>query len=370
MGYNAYDNMALQFASYGFECALIGYTFIASNIKHNNINTTSVVIVAVIILFNYLISPNEPEYSDLIKYVGYLGCFIFGDYLARNYDVLKVHNIWLYSIIIIPAILVAFFDDTILKNMFFRTPNGFVYLGVAIGAFYLLIKGRQKKYLLRATLISGLYILICTSLGVVVAALLTYTILNLKRKHLPYLILGIVAFLMAVFFIDIPLFVRIRDVFTVWRYVYDNNGLANIQNVDFVEINKLDQKGERTDSASSIWRIVHWIGIFKLYVEQIWTIPFGMGAGFSVKTTGLYPHNDYLLILSEYGLVVFCFFFKFLANIYRRLKNENFFIYFILTMLLYHFTENLLNNFPPGAILYVIIGWSLRKYGTKYVVNS
>ena len=34
-------------------------------------------------------------------------------------------------------------------------------------------------------------------------------------------------------------------------------------------------------------------------------------------------------------------------------------------MLLYYLTENLLYNFPPGALMYFVIGWTFCKYGSR-----
>ena len=363
MGSYAYENSALRILSYLFECALIAYIFIASSRSHSNhINYIAVSIVSIIIVLNYMFSPNEPEYSDLLKFLGYYGCFKYGDYLASRYDNLKVNKICLLLIVFLPALLVAFLDHTVYKNFFFRSPNGFVYLGVAIAAFYLLVAGHDKKHFLIAVLVAAFYILICTSLGVVVAALLAIMVLNLKSTHIIYIILGVFLLYNIILFVDIPIFVRIRDVFNVWDYIFDYN-IRDISNVDLHELNNLDKEGERTDSSSSVWRIVHWINLLQMYLSNAWAIPFGLGAGFSVKATDFAPHNCYLQILIEYGLVVFIFFIKFVFKVYRSLKTEGMLIYFILTMLLYYLTENLLYNFPPGALMYFIIGWTLCKYG-------
>ena len=151
-----------------------------------------------------------------------------------------------------------------------------------------------------------------------------------------------------------------RDVIAVWEYVFDNG--ITINNVDYDELNNLERMGARNDVSSSVWRFSQWTRLFIAYVSEIWTIPFGLGAGFAVKQTGLYPHNDYLLILTEYGLIVFMCIIKGVLRIYKRLKNEKMFIYFILTMLLYHLTENLLTYFPAEAFLFFLIGWCLYNY--------
>lgn len=369
MGSYAYDNTPLRLASYTFECILIAYVFIVTLGNYSaNINYVVVTIVSLIIIANYAFSQNEPEYTDLLKYLGYLGCYMYGDFLARRYDSLRLNKFILYSIVLIPVVLVAFLDNTELKNFFFRSPNGFVFLGVSIATFYLVVVGKNNRNFLKAVFIALFYVLICTSLGVVVAALLSILILNFSRKYLLYVITGGAIFVLVVLYIDIPIFIRIRDVLTVWKYFFE--GGISFADVDFRELNSLDKGGERADATSSVWRIAHWLKLLHLYVASIWNIPFGMGAGISVKETGYYPHNCYLQIMIEYGLIVISFFVKFVVTVYSRLKNEGMLIYFILTMLLYHLTENLLSNFPPSALMYFTVGWTLCKYGEKKKTTS
>ena len=228
--------------------------------------------------------------------------------------------------------------------------------------FYALIHYKERHFMQIAWLIVAAYVLICTSLGVVVAIMLADMILNFKMTHLPYLLLAGVAFILAVIFIDIPLFVRIKDVINVWLSMSASDW-NNLQDINYYELNnRVNITGERGDVGSSIWRLAHWSNILTEYVKHVWTIPFGMGAGFSISHTGLMPHNDFLLILSEYGLIVFCLFVKFITRIYKRMKVERMLIYFILAMFIYHLTENLLLNFPPNALFYFVLGWCMIKF--------
>ena len=365
MGSRAYDIYALKIASYASECLLIGYTVIYSGIKTVFINY-KVLIVAFILMMNYLLSPWEPQYSDLLKFFGYLCCYEYGLYLARRYDYLDVNKIILFLFIFTPPVVVLLFDHTVVKNLFFSTPNSFVYLGVAMGLFYTLVNYRKKNVLWKAILIMAFYVLICTSLGVVVAGILSFMILNLKRTHLPYLLLGGIVFFVAVAYINLPLFIRFRDVFHLWTSMTASDW-ANLQDINFLELQQgAESVGDRGDTTSSIWRIAHWSNIFIQYVSHIWAIPFGLGAGISINKLGGAPHNDYLLILSEYGLVVFIMFITLIIKLFRYLKNEGILLFFILTMFLYHVTENLINIFPPNAILYFVVGWCMYKYRIQH----
>ena len=211
------DNTAFRIVSYLSELLLIGYAFLNSrNIEKSGIKTTAVVFVGIVLFFNYLLSPNEPQYTNLLKYLGYFACYYYGTTLARRYDKLRVGKVMLFSLILIPVLVVALFDHSVLKNTFFTTSNTFVYTGLSMALFYALVNYKKRHFMFFAWAIVAFYVLICTSLGVVVAIILAYMILNLKVSHLPYLIVAGIVVMLAVFFIDIPLFIRIRDVINLW----------------------------------------------------------------------------------------------------------------------------------------------------------
>ena len=371
MGACYMSSSILRYSSYISELMLIGYALLSSkHIEKSGINTRVVLFVGIVLLINYLLSPHTPQYSNLLKIAGYFCCYYYGTTLARIYDRLNVNNVILYALIFIPVVVVALFDHSALKNVFFVTSNTFVYTGLSMGLFYALVNYKERHSILVSWLIVASYVLICTSLGVVVAIMLAYLILNLKVSHIPYLMVLGVLFILAVLYIDIPLFVRFKDVIHLWLSM-NANDWKNLQDVNFYELNqRVDIGGERGDIGSSVWRLAQWSRIFVEYVRRVWTIPFGMGAGFSISYTGLLPHNDFLMILSEYGLLVFCYFVRFIYIVYKKMKKEGVLVYFILAMIIYHLTENLMLNFPPNALFYFSLGWCMIKNNRKKIVAN
>lgn len=361
MAANAQDNIVFRSLTYFSEILLILYTYYYSIIKHHHpLINNSIIIVGVILLFNYLLSPNDPNFSDLLKIFGYLCCFKYGSSLALKKSDLYVNKYLLFLLIIIPAVIVGLFDKTEKKMLFFAISNVFVYLGVAMALLFTLLYGGKKKMLYVAWGILLLYLVVGTSLGVIVAICLSVFILNFKRKYLPSLMLGGIILVLAIIYIDIPVFVRIRDVFALWNTL-DKDDLANVSDLNLYELSqRADRQGERTDTTSAIWRFAQWLGLLTEYVKSIWNIPFGLGAGFSVKKTGVPPHNDYILLLIEYGIFVLAYFLSFVKKVYKKLKGYPA-IYFILSMFIYHLTENLIFMFPANAILYFSIGYLLCK---------
>ncbi len=361
-----YNNTVFRIVSYISEILIIVNTLLYSFGKRDvNLSYLPIVLVSVIVIANYILSPYDHYSSDLLKFFGYFCCYKYGSSLACKYNKIVVDKKILYLLIFVPLIAVAFFDNTLVNNAFFVTPNTFVYIGVSIGLLYLLTHYEKKNAFWIAWGIVAMYVLLCTSLGVIVAIFIAYIILNLKKTHLPYLILGSVVAILAILYIDIPVFVRFRDVFHIWSSM-SSSELKNIQDVNFYEISgRVELEGERTDVSSSIWRVVQWTGIFLAFIGDYLKIPFGEGVGWCVDSTGMMPHNDFLLILVEYGAIVFSFIVYFIRCIYKRMKTEGMLIYFILPMFLYHLTENLIQSFPPNVVLYFVVGWSMCKFKNR-----
>lgn len=361
MGAVYYDNTILKLVSYGSDVLLIIYSLLYLKWKWIRKTSKTVILCFVILAVNYMVSPYEHSYVDLLKFFGYLCLYLYGYSLAVKYDRMKVNKLYLSSLVIIPAAIVLFFDSSLLKNSFFVTSNVFVYTGLAMGLYYLLINYGGEKSFWLAWIIVGVYVLICTSLGVIVAIFMAFLILNFKSSHVIYLVLGSFVLISAVLYVDLPIFVRFRDVIMVWTSMSADDW-KNIQDIDLYQLGyRVNTVGERGDSTSSIWRLSQWMGLFMSYISNIESVPFGLGVGYSVDRTGYMPHNDYIRILTEYGIVIFSCFLKFVISVYRRMKMEKMLIYFILAMFVYFFTENLIHIFPPNACLFFTIGWCMSK---------
>ena len=361
MAANAHDSSAFRLLTYFSEILLILYSCYYGIFKnHHPLLNNSIIIIGVILLFNYLLSPNVPNYTDLLKIFGYFCCFNYGNSLVSKNSYISANKYLIIILILIPAVFVGVFDDTDKKMTFFANSNVFVYLGVAMALLFAILYGNKQELRYIAWGILALYLLVGTSLGIIVAVCISVFLLNFKLNHLIPLVLGVTFLVLAIVYIDIPVFVRIRDVFAVWNTL-DNNDLTNISDLNFYELSqRADIQGERTDTTSAIWRLAHWSDILTEYIKSVWNIPFGLGAGFAIKKTGLPPHNDYILLLTEYGVFVFAYFLLFVQNVYKNLK-EHPAIYFILSMYIYHLTENLIFMFPANAILYFILGYLLRQ---------
>lgn len=359
MASNAYDNPSLLLFSYVLEIILIGYTFLYTFKRNSHIILNKYVALSTaILLTNFILSPYNPRMPLLLKFFGYLCSFGYGYSLASENIKPLVSNKWLYSLVILPVLCVFLFDDTDGKNVFFENSNVFVFLGISLSLLFVFMKGENKKYQYIAWSILLLYMIVGTSLGIVVAVALAFIIINYRRLNLLYLILAVVILINIIYFIDLPVFIRFRDVIAVWQSLsrYD---IMNIQDIDFYDLgNSVDRSGSRSDTTSSIWRITQWLNILIMYISKPFSIPFGLGADFAFSKTGLPPHNDYLMILTEYGLIFFLMFFKIVYKSYKFIARREV-LYLVVVVFCYYITENLINSFPQNVIQYFVIGYCL-----------
>jgi hypothetical protein len=107
-------------------------------------------------------------------------------------------------------------------------------------------------------------------------------------------------------------------------------------------------------TASGIWRVAHWRRTVTTYLdgtplEQL----FGFGFGSSPRILGKLPHNEYLRILFEQGILGFLLF----VFAWRRIimTAPPHVRYVGLIVAIYSFSENNLDNFPFMALLILFL---------------
>ena len=353
------EGTASQIVSYVAEILLICFTIWFTLLNSPKIILNKYVLICIIILcVNFALSPYEPRISLLPKFLGYLSCFGYGYSLAKRHNIPKVSNTLLALLILPPALIVFLFDPTDEKKTFFENSNVFVFLGLTMALFYVFLKGYDKKHQIIAWGILVMYMAIGTSLGIIVAVALAYFLINFSWRNLIFLLIGGVVFVLIVEFVDLPVLTRFRDVIEVWKSLSWND-LIHIQDINLHDLgNSVNRVGDRSDTTSSVWRLIQWSGIFTQYVTSPLNIPFGLGADFAFYKTGLPPHNDFLMILSEYGLIVFLIFVKIVIKAFHSVKRQEV-RFLVVAIFCYYFTENLINSFPQNVILYFVLGYSL-----------
>ena len=354
---------ALKYSIYAILILLTLWLFGTSNKFGYNPLRNNVVLVLLFLLFlNFLLSPYEPNYSWLIKYIAYIFCFVFGELLYKQEVPMKVNKIILYTLAFLPVILVGLFDHTAHKNMFFVLSNTYSFTGLSISLLVFTLKLDDNRALYYAFGVLALYIVSCSSLGIVGAVVLAVLIINrYNAKLMFWSTIGGIFFVILVLFSDIEVFKRIRDVIMVfqsmsmddWRHVRDLDLYYLTEGMSF--------ESSRTDNTSLIWRVAQWLGILQGYFENwYFAIPFGLGDSYALRELGNYPHNDYIRILCEYGLIVFVIVMRWLKKVCKTMARDVSF-YFICAYFIYFFTENIIDTFVANAIMFMCIGYNYTR---------
>lgn len=363
-----YESPALKYSIYGLLVFLIVWLYKTIKKFHVNIFANkSVMVFMLCMCINFVFSPYVDSYVLLLKYGAYILCFRFGYEVFANNIPMKVNKWMLYAFVLTPLILVSFFDHTAHKTVFFALSNVYSYLGLTLTLLLFVLYEDRKKIFYYSFAILGLYILSCSSLGILVAVALSIFIINRRntRLMLVSLFLGFIAIFL-VLYSDISIFTRVRDVLNItMSLTWDD--WKNLQDLDMHSLEiAYGGNSDRTDNTSAIWRLAHWSGLLGEYFENwYYSILFGLGNGYSEVHTGFDPHNEYLRLLIEYGMIVFIIVFKWIRKLCGALYKTKAF-YFVLSVLLYHLTENLVDFFIGNAIVYFCVGYLYCKYSTLY----
>ncbi|WGR81741.1 O-antigen ligase family protein [Bradyrhizobium sp. ISRA432] len=124
-----------------------------------------------------------------------------------------------------------------------------------------------------------------------------------------------------------------------------------------------------TTDMSAFFRITHWTNIWQIYSSLgIGGILFGYGASQTGLLTvlPLPPHNDYLRVLAEYGLLNGVVFVIFVFSIAFSLKERSAKTMYTV-LLIYFLSENLIDNFTSMTLFFSYAG---RFTSPKWMMRS
>lgn len=363
------QNISINLVIYLIEILLIGYLFFINIKSLSNLIYSSPIIFfgSLILIVNIILSPYGGEPVRLLKFFGYILIAIYGYNLGKR-TVFEPNRILVNLITFVPLFIVAVLDHTAIKNMFFPNSNNFVFWGIVVSLLYYSANQhrRDNHIFYKSILIFLLYILVGSSVGVIVAFILSVFYLN--RRNLKLIFISVVTILfLGVFaaYSDIAVFVRLRnatEVFTIidWKSIGDIESFLNI-NLYELNNNISTIEGQRNDHTSALWRLQQWVTILCSYFKNWWyAIPVGLGDNFTTKSTGLPPHNDFLRVLCEYGILVFGAVMAYITKALHCIRRE-YVAYFLFAIFFYHLTENLIDTFPTCCIYYLILSYSYSR---------
>jgi len=303
------------------------------------------------ILFNF----GNASIADGIKY---LSIYIF--YAAGYAQATRIRDEEARYIYFLAALPILFFlaigSSRVPEFVQLNIGNTFSYFANANAAtlfFSALIFTMASKLGVRAILLQFVNVALMNKVGVAVATIIAICLwiaIPLRKQT----VLGIVFFALVV---AVAYWIGAFD-----RALASLNSMSLLidlgpDNVARMSFKKLVALTGTTD-LSGFFRIIHWANIWDIYTSGSWlTLLFGYGIGQSQYVTVLQfvPHNDYLRILAEYGLINLVIFVGFLLHVLFSLKTGHTKVLFMV-LLIYFFSENLIDHFSSMTLYFTYAG--------------
>jgi hypothetical protein len=316
-------------------------------------------------IINLLI--NQMGVIDAIKIIGTQMFFFIGSTaFIQNPTVLKYKKSKLHLLILlgIPILILvlqmtnilATKADEELSSIFVNKNNAVVYF-IALGPVLYFI-GVKKIYILLYLIMT---VLLFKTLGALVALSIASFILYFRPtlKTLFYSTIVLLISSLTLWLLSksgLPILDRATEVYVSTSKLFMHHSFSEINRMSFGTMVELTGSHD----LSLLFRIKHWINILTYYANApFYNQLFGIGLENipNVAKMKLVAHNDWLKILVELGVFYFILFISFMLIAIRKIaKQDRFVALFFLTILIYFFTENLVNNFLAMSFFYYFLG--------------
>ncbi|TYA52229.1 hypothetical protein FVF61_12850 [Formosa maritima] len=268
----------------------------------------------------------------------------------------------LYFLLTIPIGLyqVTKWDWERYQNVFDHS-NHLAYV-LTMCVYFLFLHNPFKSKIVKNICLIGLFVslLLTKSTGglLVLLVLLGYNSLKSKRislvKKLTFILLLIIAIVLALNFSEKIAYQLESIDFLTWEFVKER-----------IETYTIDGVNRAGGYGSFVWRIIFWSKLMlTFFSEPFLHIIFGVGVDHLTKGFMPYefmdkdPHNDFVKVLLEYGVLGLLLFLSFFRNIYK-IMNKNFNI--IILMVVPMFFGNAIVNYPFNLTLILIIIYEYKQ---------
>jgi hypothetical protein len=239
--------------------------------------------------------------------------------------------------------------DGIRETSIFANRNNAAVYAVTLLALVAVVLGRPVRSLVLFMAAGVMF----GTLGVLLAVVIALALTVARPRELLVLALLIVA-AGAGYMIwpEEKPFVRFTPVIDSIRYIVD--GRIKLHSTTFGELVLL----LKTQDLSFVFRLKHWVDLMAVWsAADAYHWLFGFGVGSSVRESDLrmVPHNDYLRLLFEFGLVTLAAFVAMLALVFVRL-GRRWETVPLLAVAIYLFSENLVTNYTAMAFFFFSAG--------------
>jgi len=327
-------------------------------------------------IFATLYDPTNTIFHFFLKHIGICILYI----IVFSMDLAPVYSTPFRTVFILILLfmgLVSFIvpnvsetDDVMRMSGFFVNANMF---SLSMMTLLFLIDeekdSRAKKFSIHAIII--LFLLLSGTSGAILAylgAMVFKYLLLLKstrryRNKWVLLPIGIALLLLGCLltshlFMDVPIVKRIvTQLYMVW---HELPLAASGYELDYGHLNRI----YGTNDCSGIWRISHWRTCVDVVADAN-IVQLLCGHGIASSTLLLYnvPHNDYLRVLIEQGLVGLTLYIAFFLTMFRRIDSRHW--YCIVMIALYCFSENNMENLLFMSVFVFFLASAQKKTTTQ-----
>jgi O-antigen ligase len=225
----------------------------------------------------------------------------------------------------------------------FVNPNNLSLVSLAL--LYFINEKKDSIYTKSALNLVVMYFLFISSTAGAIIAYITATIFKYRAgiPYKKYLLIGLLLMAVLSFLIlpsvEIDRFLPAKKIINHYMAIkeYLSEGLLHEQEVSYYKITS--QYG----FSSGVWRLEQWKKTIHVIKDSdALRLLFGHGIGSASLLVSNLPHNEYLRVLLEQGIIGFVSILFFFITIYRRIDCS--YRYLILMFAIFSFSENNLNN--------------------------
>lgn len=341
------------------------FKYLLNNIKYiKKFYFYSILILVILLVISVLVNINTTNISFSIKYFGIFIFFLAG-YVINKKQIFvpneyKKYNKLILFIILIP-IIIYLFQSFILhtkeSSSLFVNRNNAVLFGI-ISSYLILIF--YKRTILFFIFIYA-NIIIYTTLGALLASIVSYILIyvsNVTPKKLFKIILALFIIILASYYLY-----NYSGLHIIERLKYSIKGFQVLFSLDSIEAMSKVSYGQLASQVGSgdlsfLFRIKHWFNILSNNSESeliYWLFGHGNDSIIALTKAELRAHNDYIRIMFEVGMIYLVVFIIFNVYLIKKI-GLNFYSLPFLIVLMYFFTENLIDNFLAMSLLYFFVG--------------
>lgn len=345
---------------------LVLFKYIINNqrLLNKTIFLFSILLISNLII-SLLVNYDQTKISFTIKYFGIIIFLLSGYIITLSSSTtivnnMKRHKKLIFIIIFIP--IIVYFFDLLIRSLpesssIFANRNNAVLYGVISSYFIFFLYDRILLFF------SFVYlnIIVYTTLGALLASVVSYFFIylgNLTPKKLFKISIAIIFFTIIVYYLfnysNLHIIERLKSSIRGFEYLLNLNSLEAMANVSYG--NLAHQIG--SDDLSFLFRIKHWFNIIIIHNNSdliYWLFGHGNDSIITLTKAELRAHNDYIRLLFEVGIIYLIVFISFNIYLLKRI-GLNIYAFPFLIVLLYFFTENLIDNFLAMSLLYYFVG--------------